>query len=146
VFGESALSLSTRRGFGKLSVRAGMQIVARNYEELRAVAAREGDHIVAILSGTADGRVADTIEEIFQAIHRAAVAEGRSVVVDMRSLEFMSSHCLKNLLTWINDIQELEPEQRYQVHFVSNPKIHWQTRSLHVVKCFANDLVTVGHE
>ena len=64
-------------------------------------------------------------------------------VVDLRDLEFMNSSCFKSFVTWITDIQELDAAHQYKVRFVSNPKMHWQKRSLHSLRCFAVELITV---
>ena len=64
-------------------------------------------------------------------------------VIDLRDLEFMNSSCFKSFVSWITDIQELEPAQQYKVRFLSNSKLHWQKRSLHSLRCFAVELITV---
>jgi hypothetical protein len=40
-------------------------------------------------------------------------------------------------------INDLPPEQRYQLRFAPNPAIPWQRRSLRTLSCFATDLVVV---
>ena len=67
------------------------------------------------------------------------------VVVDLRGLELMSAACLQALLTWVSDIQELPAGARYQVRFIANPALPWQTSNLHAIQSFARDLITVTH-
>ena len=122
-----------------------MRIAVQEHEGFRAIADRETDHIAAALSGNADDRAAILLEVVFKTIHLAAVASGMSVVLDLRDLEFLNSAGLKRILTWISEIQALAPSQRYRICFVSNPEIHWQVRSLHAVRCFASDLITISH-
>jgi hypothetical protein len=40
-------------------------------------------------------------------------------------------------------LSRVHSEARRQVRFVSNPKRHWQRRSLHTLRAFAVNLVTV---
>jgi len=61
----------------------------------------------------------------------------------LRQLEFMNSSCFKSFVSWVTDIQELDDAKRYKVRFLSNPTYHWQKRSLHSLRCFAVELITV---
>jgi hypothetical protein len=63
------------------------------------------------------------------------------VVVDLRSVEFMSSACLKAFVTWIHIARTLPTPSRYQIVFLSQPEILWQRRSMHALACVAKDLV-----
>ncbi len=67
----------------------------------------------------------------------------RKVVIDLRELEFMNSSCFKCFVSWISDVQDLPEGQLYKVEFLSNPQLHWQKRSLHSLRCFAVELITV---
>jgi len=40
-------------------------------------------------------------------------------------------------------VQELPADKQYRIHFVSNPSMHWQRRSLAALSCFAVNLVTI---
>ena len=55
----------------------------------------------------------------------------------------MGYHSLTERMSWINDISELPTDRQYKVQFLSNPKLHWQKRSLHSLRCFAVELITV---
>lgn len=122
-------------------------VTSMETERFALVARRETPRIVAKLTGTADQAIAVELGEAFRAIH-VAVANGgiTEAVLDLRGLEFMSSACIKALLTWIGDIQDLEPDRRYSLELVSSAAHHWQKRSLNTVRCFATDLVRVTTE
>lgn len=112
--------------------------------ELGAHAEHEGDTLTLRLSGTADMRVSEALERVLTRVHeeaqRLAVTRVR---VDLCALEFMNSSCLKSFVTWISQDRDLAPEKRYAIHFISRPEILWQRRSLHALRCFAVDLITV---
>ena len=104
----------------------------------------DGERIRVKLVGTADVRALQHLENLAPQLHAEVLRLGmRDVVVDVTTLEFMNSSCMKTFVTWIGLDQQLEPSQQYRIHFVSNPDIHWQRRSLHALSRFAADLVTV---
>ncbi len=104
----------------------------------------DGSTVQAVLKGNADYAAFDALEMLLNRIHaetkRLAATE---VVVDLRQLEFMNSSCFKSFVSWVTDIQELDDAKRYKVKFLSNPAYHWQKRSLHSLRCFAVELITV---
>ncbi len=78
------------------------------------------------------------------ALHTTALATAvTSVTVDFTNLEFMSASCFKSLVTWVNDVSELDERKRYKIRFRTNAGIPWQRRSLHALKTMATDLITV---
>ncbi len=109
-----------------------------------AAAHRDGPSIQVWVKGNADYAALDALETLLTRIHaEAGRSDVRETVVDLRELEFMNSSCFKSFVTWINDIQELEERKQYKVKFRSNPKMHWQKRSLHSLRCFAVELISV---
>jgi anti-anti-sigma factor len=115
-------------------------------EDFSLAASRGPSQIVVTLDGTADLAAADALDAALVKVHDAAVAAALAeVVVDLRGVEFMNSSCLKAILTWVNDVQELDESRRYAVRFISDPRVHWQNRSLHSVKCFASDIISISH-
>jgi hypothetical protein len=93
--------------------------------------------------GSAEASSVDQLEQQLAEVHRSAVAgQTRSVVVDLRDLEFASSSCLKAIATWLHLIDQLA-EQRYSVRFRSNPAYSWQRRSLGALAAFAPDIVEI---
>jgi len=96
------------------------------------------------LAGDANMNAVDQLGHSLTDVHGKAVLAGASeVVVDLRQLEFMNSACFKKIVTWITRVEEVEAGARYRIRFLSNPKIHWQRRSLHALHMFAIDLVSV---
>ena len=55
----------------------------------------------------------------------------------------MNSSCFKSFVTWISDVSELEPDKQYKIRLLSKPEMHWQRRSLHALRCFAVDLISI---
>jgi anti-anti-sigma factor len=112
--------------------------------DLRVTAEHGGEAITIHFSGTADMRVSDALDQILAKLHEEAQRlAATKIIVDLRELEFMNSSCLKSFVTWISNVRELDPEKQYAIHFVSRPEILWQRRSLHALRCFAVDLITV---
>jgi len=122
-------------------------VVSVNGDDFAGSAQHEGTQITTWLKGNADYAALDALEMLLGRVHseasRLAVKEA---VVDLRQLEFMNSSCFKSFVSWITEIQEMEPDRQYKVRFISNPKYHWQKRSLHSLRCFAVELITVTEE
>jgi hypothetical protein len=120
------------------------ELASVNGAEFNGSAAHDGIRIVARLGGNADYAAMDALEMLLTRVQAEASRLGvAEVLVDLRQLEFMNSSCFKSFVSWISDVQELEPAQRYKIRFVSNPALHWQKRSLHALRCFAVELITV---
>ncbi|HEY4181544.1 MAG TPA: hypothetical protein VGM90_32075 [Kofleriaceae bacterium] len=120
------------------------EIAAVDAEDFKGQALHDGEAIETSLQGTADYAALDALEMMLGRVHAEAKRLGvRNVTVDMRKLEFMNSSCFKTLVSWITDVQELPEAARYKVTFLSNPKLYWQKRSLHSLRSFAVDLVTI---
>lgn len=113
-------------------------------EDFSGIATHDGNTIVATLEGNADYAALDVLEQMLTRVHAEAmrlhVAEA---IVDLRKLEFMNSSCFKSFVSWVTEIQELDEGKRYHIKFLSNPNLHWQKRSLHSLRCFAVELITV---
>jgi hypothetical protein len=73
----------------------------------------------------------------------ALAGSTRSVIADLRQLEFASSSCLKQVVSWLKRVQELDERRRYKVVFRSNPAHSWQRRSLGALADFAAGFVEV---
>jgi hypothetical protein len=104
---------------------------------------RTGEAVHLLLEGDANMNAVDEVARVLDDVHDAARREPTAcVVIDVRSLEFMNSSCFKKFVGWIGRVQELAA-QSYKVRFLSDPKMHWQRRSLHVLECFAPELVSI---
>jgi hypothetical protein len=107
-------------------------------------AARHGDTLELLLEGDANMNAVDEMGRILDEVHSSAIREPTAlVVIDVRNLEFMNSSCFKKFVTWLGRVQELPAASQYKIRFLSDPKMHWQRRSLHVLQCFAAELVTI---
>jgi hypothetical protein len=96
------------------------------------------------LTGDANMAAVERVGAALALVHEQAVSKRcTEVVVDVRQLEFMNSACFKKFVTWIALVEAVEAEARYGIRFLSNPKMHWQRRSLHALHCFALELVSV---
>jgi hypothetical protein len=105
-------------------------------------ARRDGDVLVAVVTGTADMRATEGIGTWLDAFHAEATRQRvDEVVVDMRELEFMNSSCFKGFVTWITTMREAE--HRYRIKILSNSTLHWQRRGLPTLRCFAADLISI---
>ncbi len=107
-------------------------------------AARHGETLELLLEGDANMNAVDDMGRILDDIHSSSLREPTTlVVIDVRNLEFMNSSCFKKFVTWLGRVQELPPGSQYKIQFLSDPKMHWQRRSLHVLQCFASELVSI---
>jgi len=122
--------------------------------ELNLPAASQGDFsveanlqeraIMARFTGNADLRAREALEKFLVGLHAEAQrVAAEKVVVDFHRLEFMNSSCFKSFVTWIGEVQDLNADKQYRIHFRSNPEMLWQRRSLHALRCFAVDLITI---
>ena len=112
--------------------------------DLRASAFIEGTTFGARFSGNADTRAMAAIDTLLKGLHDQALQRNtREVVIDLTELEFMNSSCFKAFVTWIANVQDLEASKQYSIVFRSDPKKHWQRRSLEALSCFAIDLIRV---
>ena len=120
------------------------EVVSVKGDDFSANAQHEGTAITASLKGNADYAALDALDMLLNRVHAEAKRLGvKESVIDLRALEFMNSSCFKSFVSWITEIQEMEADKQYKVRFLSNPKMHWQKRSLHSLRCFAVELITV---
>ena len=94
------------------------------------------------LSGNADTPAIEPLSELLAKLHDEAIRSRTTMIfVDFVNLEFMNSSCFKAFVEWIAAIQDAG--EQYRVRFLSNPNQFWQSRSLHALTCFADDLITI---
>lgn len=102
------------------------------------------ERIVVRFTGTADLHAREALETTLKGLHREALAhKAPTAVIDFFALEFMNSSCFKSFVSWISEVQDQPAEAQYRIHFRSNPEMLWQRRSLHALRCFAPDLITI---
>src|ERR1041384_6013851 len=91
-------------------------------DHLEATTSHDGDTVVVAYSGSAEGEALGPLQTLLDHVHNDAVRTSvRQVVADLRALEFASSSCLKAFVTWLQRVQELDDDRRYQILFRSNP-------------------------
>ncbi len=112
---------------------------------MRVESSLEGRTVVTTFTGVAELNVVDQLASLLHALHERAGELGvEQVVVDFSQLEFMSATCLRSFIGWINQLQELPSSKQYRIRFVANPDQPWQRRSVHALKCFATELISIG--
>ena len=119
-------------------------IVEVSEDGFSAAAEVVGGVLTASVSGNADLMVRMALEEFLRALH----AEARhrrlaGVTVDLRTLAFMNSSCLKALVSWVTQIQDLPRDERYRITFLSSPALRWQRHSLARLCLLGDDLIQV---
>lgn len=123
---------------------SGLNLQAIQGGAFQANATHEGAGITVRFSGTADLNAREQLENLLLGLHAEAQRLGVSeVAVDFRQLEFMNSSCFKGLVGWLSGVQELETEKQYKIRLLSKPEMLWQRRSLHALRCFAVDLISI---
>lgn len=107
-----------------------------------AASSYDGRALQLRFAGNADLDAKDALEVLMPRVHAESLRLGaREVVVDFTALEFMSSSCFRALVSWISDVQDLPTDRQYRIRLISSASVLWQRRSLHALKCFADDLV-----
>jgi anti-anti-sigma regulatory factor len=94
------------------------------------------------LIGSADNATAAGLGRLFEDLHVDLVdKQATQIVVDMRDLDFLGTACVKELVGWIEKLEDLAG--RYTIKLRSNPTIAWQRTTLPALSCFDTALVTV---
>lgn len=113
-------------------------------EEFSASASLDDKDITVKFTGNADMRTKTALDGLLLKVHSEAQRLGASkVVIDFKTLEFMNSSCFKSFVSWISEVRDLDPAKQYRIHFLSKPELLWQRRSLHALRCFAVDLISI---
>jgi hypothetical protein len=119
-------------------------IEAVDTKEFQATAIRQVTSLAVTLTGTADSHSRREFDDFVTRVHdQAKKLKVKEVTVDLRGLEFMNSACFKSMLQWVSAIQRLDPDDQYGLRLISNNDMYWQRRSLHALRCFATELITV---
>lgn len=109
-----------------------------------ATSSFDGRALTVRLTGNAELGARAVLESLLPRVHAEALRLATpEVVVDLTSLEFMSSSCFRTFVTWLSDVQDLPPERQYRIRLRSNASMLWQRRSLHALRCFAHELVDI---
>jgi hypothetical protein len=124
---------------------APLEDLSLEQDGMRVESSLTGRSLLATFTGVAELNVVHRLVGLLSAMHERAGELGvELVVVDFSALEFMSASCLRSFITWINQLQELPSDRQYHIRFVANPDLPWQRRSVHALKCFATELISIG--
>lgn len=118
--------------------------LSRSEPRLTVDASLGEEGITIRLLGEAGMEAMPTVEQTLSGLHTEM--RGRKLpaaVIDLTKLDFMNSSCFKVFVTWIDQIQQLDPVSHYRIRFISSPSILWQRRSLQALQCFAAELITI---
>ena len=102
----------------------------------------EDDALVVNFSGNGDMAAVDALGRYLKQVHHEALALKVDVSFDFRELYFMNSSCFKAFVSLIDAVQRTDP-RAYAVCFLTNPRIHWQRRSLEALRYLAPKVVEV---
>jgi len=99
--------------------------------------------IVVQFTGNADMDAVDPLGAYLKLVHRSAVdLKVSRVSFDLSTLYFMNSSCFKAFVSLIDIVSRTDP-RAYAVCFLTNPRIHWQRRSLEALRYLAPKVVEV---
>ena len=81
----------------------------------------------------------------FEAIHAAAEQEGlHEVKVDIRSLHFLNSAAVKELIAWVLKRNRLPPGKKYVLDFIYDSSILWQRVTMPTLSQLDPDFVVLS--
>lgn len=124
---------------------SGLKLTPVVQEGFTAEAVVERDRVSFRMTGTGDMAAVKPLENCLQEIHAEVVYRGlKGVDIDIKALYLLNSSCLKALVSFIYTIMTAGP--RYEVRFLTDPRLSWQSRSLSVVARMAPELVTIVTE
>jgi hypothetical protein len=102
----------------------------------------KGKSVKVTFKGTADLRCQPALEDFLTALHDESVRmRADQVTLDIRSLEFMSSACFRQVVRWVSRVDDAE--RPYRIAFLADPTLQWQRRSMQALTRFAGDFVSV---
>ena len=103
----------------------------------------EDAELVVTFSGNGDMSAVDALGRYLKEVHREALSQQvNDVSFDFRDLYFMNSSCFKAFVTWIDQASRGE-KPSYRIRFLTNPRLHWQRRSLEALRCLSPSVVRV---
>lgn len=99
--------------------------------------------LVVTFSGNGDMSAVEALGRYLKQVHQEAVSHKvNDVSFDFRDLYFMNSSCFKAFVTWIDQASRGDPHS-YHIRFLTNPRLHWQRRSLEALRCLSPNVVRV---
>jgi hypothetical protein len=103
----------------------------------------ESGCLIVNFAGNGDMTAVEALGRYLKQVHVEVTSLRLSEVkFDFRDLYFMNSSCFKAFVTWIDQASRLE-EHGYSIRFLTNPRLHWQRRSLEALRCLSPKVVRV---
>jgi PAS domain S-box-containing protein len=94
------------------------------------------------LDGSAELNDQEHLRNLLATLHARATETGvRTVEIDFRSVRFMSSACLKELVGFVGAAKGLPAAKSYRVRFVGDPLSRWQRSSLGALVAFGEGVI-----
>jgi hypothetical protein len=101
----------------------------------------EDGKLIVGFSGNGDMSAVEALGRFLKQLHTEATSMAvNEVAFDFRDLYFMNSSCFKAFVTWI-DIVSRATAKGYKIRFLTNPRLHWQRRSLEALRCLSPNVV-----
>jgi hypothetical protein len=142
VSGDELALVARARIPGEVGANLGLLAVASS--TFNATPSFDGNSILVRFTGNADLSAQGALESLLPRIHAEAQRRKTAqVIIDFTALEFMNSTCFHNFVSWVSDVQDLPRAQQYRIRLRANAAILWQRRSLHALKCFADELIEI---
>jgi len=102
------------------------------------------DGAVLRLTGSADKSSTPALADMVAALHDELCRRGtRVLVIDLYDVDYMAAPCFRQLLAWVDKVQELDREQQYKIRLRGNPSLAWQAHGLAALACFDTELISV---
>jgi len=100
------------------------------------------DVLAAQLVGLAEIPEQLSLRGLLGTLHALALERKSKIVeIDVRTVRFMSSSCIKELVGHLSQVRALPEAERYRVRYVLDPFVRWQRPSLQALYAFAPDVV-----
>lgn len=93
-------------------------------------------------TGNGDTSAVEPLGRFLTQLHEQLVKSSFDVVVvELEELYFMNSSCLKAFVSWIHKVDT--GPRHYKIRLLTNPRQHWQRRSLATLQRLAPSVVEV---
>lgn len=120
------------------------QIEELSIADLRSATTVAAGTTTTRLIGTAEATATEQLHAFFDRLHQTCLGDNtRELVVDLSDVEFMTSACLKQFVTWFTAIEATPEDSQYKVRLRGSKGRPWQRRSLNALACFSVELITL---
>jgi hypothetical protein len=93
-------------------------------------------------SGNGDSEAIEPLKLFLKALDKELLAKREtSVAMNLKDLYFMNSSCLKAFVAWIYGVSE--SGKPYRIRLQTNPRLHWQARSMATLQRLAPKVVQI---